>query len=309
MKKKHKHKNKKNKKNTILLIIAIIILILIVKIMFKSRDVRNDFTNILIDNNNITSSLTNEIKIKEDIVYMSINDIKQYIDETIYREDETDTIIMTSDKKLSSIKIEEESVMINGTKMDIYCSPFEENGIIYLPISEMENVYDIDLQYNEETDIITIDFLFNKLEKAYVSKNVNVKEENKKISKNIEKIKKGNWVIYISEENGKAKIRTQNGNIGYIKKKYLNNFILERENMSLEEYEREGDFLEYDIQNDDISTYEKRLKIINTIWTKAINKDIMKVKINNCYNKNNIERFKIEIVPFLKESGIYTMIN
>ena len=100
-----------------------------------------------------------------------------------------------------------------------------------------------------------------------------------------------------------AKIRTQNGKIGYMKKKYLNNFIVEREYMSNEQLEPEGTWLEYDIQNEDISTFEKRLKIINTIWTKAVNQDIMKVKINN-HNKNEMERFKIEVIPFLKESGI-----
>ena len=306
---KKNHKKEKKQKNIVFFIIAIVLVFLIIKYFSGNKYERNEITNIFIDNNNITSNINNEIKIKDDIIYMSINDIKQFIDKTIYIEDKTDTIIMTSDKKLASIKINEKIITVNGTKINIYCTPFEENQIIYVPISEMENVYDIDLQYNKETNIVTIDFLFNKLDKAYVSKNVKLKKENKRFSNNLEKIEKGNWIIYISEENGMAKVRTQNGNIGYIKKKYLNNFIIERENMSFEENEPEGSFLEYSIQNNDISTYEKRFKIINDIWTKAVNKDIMKVKINNSNDREGIERFKIEIIPFLKESGIYTIFN
>ena len=64
---------------------------------------------------------------------------------------------------------------------------------------------------------------------AYASKNIKIKEEGKSLSKTIDKVEKGNWLIFISENNGIAKVRTQDGKIGYVKKKYLNNFVTKRE--------------------------------------------------------------------------------
>ena len=107
---KKNHKKEKKQKNIVFFIIAIVLVFLIIKYFSGNKYERNEITNIFIDNNNITSNINNEIKIKDDIIYMSINDIKQFIDKTIYIEDKTDTIIMTSDKKLASIKINEKII-------------------------------------------------------------------------------------------------------------------------------------------------------------------------------------------------------
>lgn len=306
---KKKQKKTKNIKKAILIIIIILIVFCVIKIFSKTKNVRYNNINLIISDKNITSDLNTDIVKKEDVIYLSYMDIQKFIDNTIFYEEESRTVIMTSDKKLASIKLDEEEITINGSIQKIYCKAFEENNIIYLPISELKNVYDIEIEYNESTNIVTIDYLSKGLKKAYVSKNVKIKQSKDRFSNYIEKVKKGNWVIFFEDEEGKSRIRTQNGNIGYVKTKYLDNFFIEREdfldseNISFERY------LEFDISKKDISNFEKRSKLINDIWLEAVKGDYRAVKIKYNNEKEETARLKIELNPFLKESGIYTIIN
>ena len=89
-----------------------------------------------------------------------------------------------------------------------------------------------------------------------------IKKENKIMSKTVDKVQKGKWLVYISEENGIAKVRTQNGKIGYVKNNLLDNFVTEREDFNVKDEENKSDeTLEYDITKKDITTFEKRKKI------------------------------------------------
>ena len=319
MKNKHqKNKDNKIKKKKVkitinrwIIIITLIILFVLLKILIfdNIKLTKNEHTNIVINNNNETSKLNNKIIKKDNIIYMSIEDIKNLIDNTIFLEEESNLIVMTSDKKLASIKCGEDVLKINGATQKLYCTTIKENDTIYIPISELQYVYDMDLEYKENTNIITIDFLNNKLEKAYLKKTKCIKSDHKSLSKNVEKIKKGNWIIYDSEENDWAKVRSQNGNVGYIKIKNLDNFVIEREKMNSMQNEDTNKYLEVDISKENISDFTKREKLINKVWLDAVKNSYVTVKIICNYENIDVERLKIEIVPFLKESGIYTIVN
>ena len=243
---------------------------------------------------------------QNDVIYMSLDDIKNSIDKNIYVEN-SDTIITSGDKKVIKLQIDNSDVQINGAKVTIDGQAFKtENNVIYIPISELENVYDIDFQYIENTKNIIIDYYSDKLEKAYVKKNVNVKSEAKTFGKKLEKIKKGNWVIFVSEENGWAKVRTQDGILGFIKKKYLTNFVTERDDFNIELSNDISEYLESDISKKDLSTYENRINVIEDVMQKAVLKKYKKVKFiyNNDEQNEGYDRFKIEAVPVFKECGI-----
>ena len=303
-----KHKKKSNNKSykKIAFIIAFIFII-IIGIKINKKEEKSNKMQVIINNENITEDLQDEIKQENDQIYMSFEDIQKFIDSTIYKESETDLIITTSPKKVVTLKKDDENVKINGATQKIKDGVIEENGKDYIAISELENVYDYEFKYTEASNTITIDSLNKKLVKAYVTKNVKIKETNRENSKTVDKVKKGNWLIYISEENKMAKVRTQNGKIGYVKKKYLDNFITEREDIKEENSDNTGveKQLEYDITKENISTFEKRENVINRILQEAIKNDKIYLKIlYNGTDESNYDRFKIEIVPVLKECGI-----
>ena len=300
---KNKKQNNKGYKKIAFVVIFILIVIIAIKNSNKVQNTEN--TQIIINNNNVTKELQNNLIKENDKIYMSFEDIQKFIDNTIYKEDETGTIITTSPKKLATLKTGEDEININGASQKEKDIVIEKNDKDYIAISELENVYDYEFKYIPTTNIATIDSLNKKMIKAYAKKTIKIKEQNNLFSKNIEKVEKGNWLVCIEQEGKMTKVRTQNGNIGYVQTNKLNNFVTEREDFNLVDNSQTNNKLEYDISKKDISTFEKRQNIINLILQEAIKNDKMYVKIT--YNSSEEEaynRFKIEVVPILGECGI-----
>lgn len=305
-KKKSKHKKNKNNKSFFIAFVVIFILIIFVVIKNSKTENKNENIELVLNNEDVTSKLQSKIIDENEKIYMSFNDIKELIDSTIYQED-TGLIITASSKKIATFKENENTININGSEQKDENVVIEKDGQKYIAISELENVYDYEFKYNSETNIVTIDSLNKKSEKAYAVKKIKIKENEKIISKTIEKVNKGNWLYFISEQNGIAKVRTQDGKIGYVKTKNLDNFVTEREDLKENKTNniKDEQCLIYDLSKKDITTFEKRQNIINLILQEAIKNDKMYVKIT--YNSSEEEaynRFKIEVVPILGECGI-----
>lgn len=233
----------KKKKTITRILMAILIIIVLAVIAFIANDYiildKNKTTNLIINNKNVTSNLKNEIMIKDDIIYLSKQDIANFFDKYIYEEKKTNQIITTYDKKIAEIGFEKNTININGSNKKIYAHAEKENETIYLPISEMKEVYDIEIEYLPDTKVVTMDSKDREQKKAIVNSNVAVKSSTNFIAKTVDRVKKGENVIIVSSENGNAKIRTQNGKLGYIKANKLTNEITVREDMH-EEKQVEG---------------------------------------------------------------------
>ena len=298
-------KTKKSKKAIIFIIIILVILSIFIINNLKNGEESGELS-IIIDNQDVTNQLENNIVKTEDTIYISFDDIKKYFDETIYQE-ESGLIITKSDKKLATMEINNSDININGSELNLKNAPFEsEEGTIYLPISEFEKVYDIDFDYIEETQKVIIDFYSKALIKAYASKNISIKEEENSFSKTIAKVEKGNWLVVINQGDTWSKIRTQDGYIGYVKSKNLTNFVTEREN--IEETSANSEETQsyiVDISEENLETFEDREKVINEILSNVMSEEKRSVKIEYENEINNsYERFKIEIEPILNECGI-----
>lgn len=304
-KKKIKAKSKK-----IFFIIIILIVLIFVCVKKKDKNQIPDKITVILQNQDVTSNFENDVVKLGNVIYMSFQDIKNFIDNTIYQENDGE-IITTSDKKVALVSLDNNELIINGSKIQINGKPYKnQNDIIYLPISEMENVYDIEFNYTDETKIATIDYYTQELKKADTKKKISVKKEPKSFSATLEKIPKESTVVYISEDNGWAQVRTPGGIIGYVKSKKLTNIRTERENMEDILTENEDiKYLEVDISNESLSTYKKREKLINKILLDAVKKEYLGVKLI-CKNKEEkIERFKLEATPIFKECGISVIYN
>ena len=272
-----KHNNKGYKK-----IAFVIVLILLLLVIIKNRTIKNNYNNIqiVLNNENITEKIESPIIIENEQIYMSYNDIKSFLDNTLYTENETNLIITASDKKVAAINPQNQTLEINSSNVEVKNIFIERDGKKYIAISELKNVYNYDIKNIQKTNIITIDSLNKKSTKAYAKKNLKVKQETNALSANIDEVNKGSWLYFITEENDYAKIRTQNGILGYVKKKSLANFVNERDDFVEEIKEFNGEkALKQDISKDDLTTFEKRKKIINIILQEAIKNDNMYVQL------------------------------
>ena len=211
---------------TIVLILGIAGLIASDYIIFG----KNTKTNLVINNNNITSDLKHDIIFENDVIYLSKEDIANFFDKYIYEEESINKIITTYDKKIAEIGFEENEININGSDKKIYAHAIKKDDTVYLPISEMQDVYNIEITNMEESKIITMDSLDREQKQAITKSNLAVKSSTNIIAKTIDRVKKGDNVIVISENKGYTKIRTPNGKIGYVKTdKLVNEFTVREE--------------------------------------------------------------------------------
>ena len=236
-----KHKNdlkikidKEPKRNDNILkriLIIALLLFIVVFVLNKAENYLKEKTaneiNLVLNNKNVTANLKHEIIEEDGNIYMSMDDIKNYFDKYIYIEDEINEIVTTYDKQIASIGFETNKLTLNGATKKIYAHAIKKDDVIYMPIVEMKDVY------NLETTIVNknviLDSLTRKQVKAYAKSNLSVKWKSDFFSKTVDKINKGDVVIAIEEKDGWTRIRTENGNVGFVKSSKLTNYTTTRD--------------------------------------------------------------------------------
>lgn len=223
-------------RNILIVIIALAIVLGVLKIApnYKYEEI-TDKTNLVINNNNITAHLKNDVFIKDGVVYISRADIDNFFDPYIYYDEEESQIITTYETKVASLIINDPNITINSKEYTLSSPAIIINNVIYLPFSLMENVYNAEVEYIESSDTVTIDTLSREKITATAEKNLSIKSRTKVLSSTIDKVKKDDTVVLISTlDNGWAKIRTSNGKIGYVKENSLSNITTVREEVKTE---------------------------------------------------------------------------
>ena len=224
--------NKKKIKKILIIIIAIILIETIAYNISNNIIVdKNKSINLAINNKNVTSNLKKEIIIENDNIYISKQDLGNFFDKYIYEDTENNNIVTTYNNKIASISLEKNKININGSTKNTYAHAENKEGTIYVPITELEDVYGIEIKYLPDSKVLTIDSTSKEQKKGIITKNVSVKSSTKFISKTIDKVKKGSYVIVVSEDKGYTKIRTENGKVGYVKTNKVANTVVVREEM------------------------------------------------------------------------------
>ena len=218
----HIAKRMKFLRNICVGIIALIIAMIIVNVSpgYK-RDKYKDVINLVLNDENITEQLKNEIYVNENgTVYISEDDIQNLFDSTIYYDEKYNQIITTSNTKVANIVINEKKMEVNGSEQQMIDSVIRINDKIYLPISDLTIVYNIDVQYIPSNKVVVIDNLNKGIIRALVSEETEIKFKPRRLSKNIGELKKGETVYaFYTTSKGWREIRTSNGTIRIYKGK------------------------------------------------------------------------------------------
>lgn len=234
---------KRRKKSSIgkILVTALSMIAIVIILNLAPNYIRNDITNktnLVINNGNVTKRLKNDVLVKDDVVYISQDDVENFFDGDIYYDSKYDQIVTTSDTKVAALPIGKKQIEINSSKVNLYAETIEENGEYYIPFSEIsKSVYNVETKYVKNTDTVVIVSLDRKLVYANSSKDNKVKYQPTFFSKTVDTIKRGDNVTVVTTEdtnNGWTKITTENGKIGYVKDKTLVNAQAVREDFELD---------------------------------------------------------------------------
>lgn len=223
-------------------IIVVILLLLSAFILNKAKnyiiETSKNEINLIINNRNVTANLKHQVINENGIIYVSMDDIENYFDRYIHIEDEINEIVTTYDKQIASIGFETNKLTLNGSTKKTQAHAITKEEVIYLPISEMQEVYGIELSVTEKN--VVLDSLSRKQVKAYAKSNISVKWKADIFSKTVDKVKKGDILIAIEEnDKGWTRVRTENGEVGYVKTSKLTNYTTVREDL-VEEKQIQG---------------------------------------------------------------------
>lgn len=236
MAKRMKEKNERNSSKLIFnIFIVLVFLTLLGGVFYLSPNyIREDYdgkTKVLINNNNVTLKMKNDVYIDENNnVFLSLADVRNYFDKYIEYDKENGSIVTTSEINIAKMSTKDNKITINGQEEELNSSAIEKNETIYLPFSEIsEKVYDVDLEYIKDTNTIIIDSLDRKQEVANTTKETKLKYKPQTLSGTLEKLEANEQVVYIEETNNWAEVRSKDGTIGYVKKEDLGNVEVTRE--------------------------------------------------------------------------------
>ena len=280
-------------------IIVVVILIIINIVCGKDKDKTNEL-KILYNNNEIDYS--NVIVESGDRIYFSINDLTKIFDNNLYYNDAEKELITTFNKHVALLKVDETFMVVNDSNVKLSTSVKEINDVVLVPINDMEIVYDIEINYSEEENILMLDSIDKEKKEATTLKNVKLKEEKGAFKKTIEKLEENQKVFVIAKEDKYYKVRTQNGNIGFIKENKLSEVKNVRDNLVVEKID-----LNILKDNSDVKVYESVKCEDNKL--NIVNPDVLNLDSNSEIATNavvNSDSFT-EYISWANENNIYVM--
>ena len=267
---KKKKKNKQNLKflrNIIIGVVSMLIVAFIINIApGYRRDKYVDVTNLVITDENVTERLKHIIYINEKgTIYLSKDDMCEFIDKTIYYDETSNTIITTSDTCTASMKVGEKVLNINGAEIITLDTVIYLNDIMYIPLTELESVYNISVKYIKDTNIVVIDDLNKGIITANVSENTKLKFRPRGLSKNVDDLEEGEKIYaFYTTSKGWRLIRTEDGKVGYVKANTLANEYIVRQDM---EAKKEAKNIELNLQTTEIQQVDNNKILVKDLLT------------------------------------------
>lgn len=195
------------------------------------RDKFDGITNLIINDKDVTEELKKTIYVAENgTVYLCFDDVKELLDKNICYYEDINLIVTTSNTKTAEFKLEDSKIIINGIEQTMHARSFKYDNIIFIPVSELKIVYNIEIEYIKDTDMVVIQKLNSGLIKAEISEESVIKYKPRALSKSIGKTKKGEEVAcYYTTSKGWRLIRTEDGLLGYVKANKLDNEYIVRQ--------------------------------------------------------------------------------
>ena len=229
-----------------------------------------DEIRIVINDKEITKDIPDAVKLIDGKIMLSKDTIDIYFDKWLYYDEKYETYITTSDIHIAKMKINSNIIEIDGVEKNIDIPVQLIDNVVYIPIEELVEVYNIDIENNSKIIITT-----PRSESVTIAARdeIVLKGLKKNLSRKIAEVEAGDELeIYrYSKDKDWVWARTSKGDLGYVKQKDLAQYNIE----------------EYVVKEDEI---EK----INLVWEYAEN-----------YTPDRTSNDKIEGIDVISPTWIY----
>lgn len=288
------------------LIVLIAILLLIITIVcIKINKEKNKYKELSILLNNEFIELINKPIIDDNKnIFFSKEDIQDIFDKTIYYNEAEKELITTYNTHVALLKVDEKYAEINDETIELKGLLHEVDDKIYVPLTDLADVYDLEIIYSQKSNRIIIDSTLKSKKEASITKKTKLESKKGLFGKKIDKLIIGEVVTVLETDGKYKKVRTPLGNIGYVKESKLS-----EERTIREDYKYENEELEVykNYSNisgiyDNIEIDEKKLNVVVPTFfyleknSKVLDKTTSTTATYSIY-KTWTETNKLEIMP------------
>ena len=168
-------KKKKLNFRKVISCIIILFIFMIITININKKNKEKELTILI--NNEFVETIHKVIIDEGENIYFSKEDIQKIFDETIYYNEAEKELITTYNTHVALLKINEEYAVIDDENIKLNGNLQEIDKRIYLPIKDLQKVYDIELEYTKENNRIIIDSLLKEKREGFISKKTKLHEK------------------------------------------------------------------------------------------------------------------------------------
>lgn len=209
-------------------IAVVLLIIVIVSVIINGNDNKYKTLTVLL-NNEFIETMNPVTMDDEENIYFSKSDIALLFDENIYYNEAEEELITTFNKHVALLKLDQEYGLIDDENIKLKGTLKEENDEIYIPITDLQIVYDLEIVYSKKSNRIIMESTTEEKKVATVERRTELKSKKGLFSEELEKLIIGDKVVILEEDGNYKKVRTPLGNIGYIKTKKISEEIVVRE--------------------------------------------------------------------------------
>jgi spore germination protein YaaH len=181
-------------------------------------------------------------------IFLPFDIVKKYIDPTIYKEPDGSVVTVTSDDKVIRMRNEDLQAFVNMEPVELDLTARYIDRVLYVPIVVFSDIFKIKATYNNDSDVVIIDYLRNYEHKGFISPEISIGSESengvtttkktavmdsvalrrgKSVKEPLYKEigREGEVVDVYSIEGAWAKVRTEEGIIGYVESRFLTSSV------------------------------------------------------------------------------------
>ena len=196
--------------------------------------------------NGYNTRFDKEPYVENDIVFLTFDTIFKNIDDEIFYDDVTKKIIITDYLNYIKLELNQKKILHNLEEKEIANAAILKNKTVYIPINEFKDIYNIDINYNESQNVITIDkkdnittakIAVNNLEvysNTYGIKNNILSEEESFIIDYLDKDEIVTMYPEVLKHNRLYKIKTSDNIVGYVEKNAIVDIVNKKEEVKEE---------------------------------------------------------------------------
>lgn len=154
--------------------------------------------------------------------------VKKYIDPNIYWDDALKKVTITTKNRVVRMKTDSLQAFVNNKSVDLKMPATIKNNVVYLPLDFLKDFYNIEITYNKADDVYIVDSTDKSIPLVKVINQKGAVRKDKTIRAPI--IKKfdlqkdsdaGRTLRVYGEDEKWYKVRTSDGALGFIEKRYV----------------------------------------------------------------------------------------